>query len=76
VVGARDPQRGLAEHAVIAGEDVLDGVVERVPQVERAGDVRRRNDHREGLARALLVAAEVSALPPDAIPPLLDGAGS
>ena len=51
VIGARQPQRVLAEHAVPAHLRVDDGVLEHVAHVERPGDVGRRNDEREvGLA--------------------------
>ena len=46
VVGARHPERVAAVHALVADQDVLERVVERVAQVERAGDVRRRDDDR------------------------------
>ncbi len=56
VVGAGQPQHRLALHAVIAGEDVLQGVVQRVADVQRTGDVRRRDHHAE--RRGAGVAAE------------------
>ncbi len=43
VVGARLPQRVVAVHAVLARQRVHQRVLERVPHVQRAGDVRRRN---------------------------------
>jgi hypothetical protein len=49
MVGARLPEHILAQHAIEADQDVLDGVVERVTDVERASDVGRRNDDGEGL---------------------------
>jgi hypothetical protein len=52
VVGAEDPLRPLAAHAVGAHEHILDRAVERVAHVQRAGDVRRR--HRD---RVVLVGA-------------------
>ena len=51
VVGARQPEHFFAVHARLAGEDVLDRVIEHVAHVEHAGDVRRRND--DGISRAL-----------------------
>ena len=51
VVGARQPQRRLAAHALEADQHVLQRVVQRVADVQRAGDVRRRDDDRERLAR-------------------------
>ncbi len=47
VVGARLPQHVLAAHALEAHEDVLQRVVEGVPDVQRAGDVGRRDDDAE-----------------------------
>ncbi len=44
VVGAGHPQRDHARHARAADEDVLAGVVQGMAEVQRAGDVRRR-DH-------------------------------
>ena len=53
MVGARLPQHVLAAHAVEADQDVLDRVVERVPDMQRAGDVWRRNDDGESLRTRL-----------------------
>ena len=44
MVGARLPEHVLAAHALEAAEHVLQRVVERVPHMQRAGDVRRRDD--------------------------------
>ena len=49
VVGAGQPQRRLAAHALEADQHVLQGVVQRVADVQRAGDVRRRDDDGERL---------------------------
>jgi hypothetical protein len=43
------PEHVLAQHALVADQDVLQRVVERVPHMQRAGDVRRR-DHDGGKA--------------------------
>jgi hypothetical protein len=55
VVGAGQPQRGSAGHAVPPGQAVLDGVCEGVAQVQRARHVGGRDDHHEppALARRL-----------------------
>ena len=42
VVGARNPSGVKAGHAVVAGQAVHDGLVERVPHMQRAGHVGRR----------------------------------
>jgi hypothetical protein len=49
VVDAGEPERVVAEHAVPAGEGVLDGVGEAVPHVQLTGEVRRRHDDGERL---------------------------
>ena len=49
VVGARLPEHVLAAHALEAAEHVLQRVVERVPHVQRARHVRRRDDDAVGL---------------------------
>ena len=56
-------------------EDVLQRVVEGVPDVERAGDVGRRDDDAVRLLRRGRVGAEVAALLPARVPPRLDGGG-
>ena len=53
VIRARLPQRRVAAHAVPAGERVHQRVLERVPHVQRAGDVRRRQHDAVGGAVAL-----------------------
>ena len=47
MVGARLPQHVLAVHAVVAAQDVLQGIVERVAHVQIAGDIWRRDDNAE-----------------------------
>ena len=76
VVGAGQPEDFLAVHARLAGEDVLDGVVEDVAHGEHAGDVRRRDD--DGIRRAFGrhargVGGEAVLLQPEVIPLVLDG---
>ena len=44
VVGAGHPHGVVALHPLRANENVLQRVVERVPHVQRPGDIRRRND--------------------------------
>ena len=51
VIGARQPQRVVAAHAMPADRDIDVGVLEHVAHVERAGDVGRRDDQREDAAR-------------------------
>ena len=49
MVGAGHPQGGVALHAMIANQHILRHFVQRVADVELAGDVRRRHDDGEGL---------------------------
>ena len=47
VIAARIPQHGLAVHTMPSDDRVLDGVGERVAEMETARDVGRWDDHRE-----------------------------
>ena len=52
MVGARQPQRVVAAHAVVAREGIHDGLVERMPHVQRARHIRWwQLDGERGLAR-------------------------
>ena len=75
VVGAREPERVVARHAVVARKRVHDGLVEGVPHVENARDVGGRQ--LDGEARLVLVqaSAEVAALFPLGVPVRLDRGG-
>src|SRR5205807_4372507 len=75
VVGAGDPEGVEALHALHAHHDVLQGDVERVSHVQRARDVRRRDDDRERLLLRRELGPEVAVLLPDRIPARLDGSG-
>ncbi len=68
VIGARLPQHVAAAHPLETAEDVLQGVVERVPHMQRAGHVRRRDHDGERPRVAALRAPglERAALLPDA----------
>ena len=63
MVGADHPQRVLAQHPLAAGEDVLKRDVERVADVQRAGDVGRRHDDRPRLASGALGPEQARRLP-------------
>ena len=54
MVGSRLPQHVLAAHALVAAQDVLQGIVERMAHMQRAGDIRRRNDDGVGLGAGAL----------------------
>jgi hypothetical protein len=49
VIGAGNPERGLAAHSVPAGEDVHLRLVEHVTHVQTARDIGRRQEEREVL---------------------------
>jgi hypothetical protein len=53
MVGARLPQRIVAAHPVVAGQRVHQGLVEAMAHVQRAGDIRRRQQDAEVLVRRL-----------------------
>ena len=57
MVHAGLPQHVLAAHALEADQDVLQRVVERVAHMQRAGDVRRRDDDGERLGALRLAPA-------------------
>jgi len=50
VVGARHPQRAVALHPVVPDQHVLQGVVERMAEVQGRRHVRRRDDDAVGVA--------------------------
>ena len=72
VVGARKPERGFAFLACAADHDVLQRVIEQVSHMEDAGDVGRRDHHREGLAGVVYLAFETARRDPAVIPLLFD----
>jgi len=45
MVHARHPQRVITLHPFEADNHILQGVVERVPHVQHAGDIGRRDDN-------------------------------
>ena len=77
MVGTGLPQHISAAHALVAAQDVLQRVVERVPHVQHAGDVRRRDNHREGLCVGAVRAPRLEGLGllPNRRDPRLDGGG-
>ena len=77
MVHARLPQHVLAAHALEAHQYVLQRIVERVAHMQRAGDIRRRDDDGEGLGTLLGTGAgtERVGLFPDFGDLWLDGFG-
>ena len=64
VVHARLPQHVLAAHALEAREHVLQRVVQRVADMQAAGDVRRRDDDAERLGIRTASGAERAGFHP------------
>src|SRR5579862_4640097 len=75
VIGAGQPQRVVTLHPTRAHDDVLQRDVERVPEMELAGDVRRRDDDREDFAGARGVGLEVVEVDPQLKPSLFSRLG-
>src|SRR6266404_1960408 len=73
VVGSRQPERVVALHPVMAGQRVHDGLVERVPHVQDAGHVRRRQLDAERRTAGREASTEIAARLPHRIPGALDG---
>ena len=63
MVGADHPERVLALHSGMARQNVLQRIVERMADVQRAGDVGRRHDDGEGLGTLPLRAEQALPLP-------------
>ena len=72
VIRAGQPQNFLAVHARLAGEDVLDRVVEHMAEREHAGDVRRRDDDGICGLRRFRIRDEKFSVEPELIPFVLD----
>ena len=64
VIHTRQPQRVVALHAAAPGEDVDERVVHRVPEVQAAGDVGRRDDDAERRPPAPGIRLEVACVHP------------
>ena len=72
VVAARDPHRVVALHAMVADEDILQRIVERVAHVQLARDIRRRDNHAVRLLALIHLRVEELVLLPELIPFLLE----
>ena len=60
-----NPDRVEPAHAMLADENILQRVVDRMAQMQRPGDIRRRNDDAIRLPRRLRVGRKASLLDPD-----------
>ena len=72
VIDAGEPQSGIALHALIARQDVLQRRVKRMTHVELPRDIGRRHDDGERLFIGINRALEVTALHPKIIYFFLD----
>ena len=63
VIGAHHPQCILATHALVAHDDILQGIVERVADMQASGDIGRRVDDGEGHGIGALGPEQAIALP-------------
>ena len=73
VVAARLPQGVVAAHAMKARQRIHQCVLEGVPHVQVAGDIRRR-DH-DAIGLALATRGEIAPLFPGLVPALFDAMG-
>ena len=64
MVGARLPQHILAAHALEPDQDILQRIVQGVPHVQNAGDIRRRDDDGISLCRRVAGGFEASVFFP------------
>ena len=69
MVGAGYPKRGIILHPFPAGQDVLDGVVERVAHVQDAGHVGRGTHDGERAVEGVQVRLEIPLLLPLLVEP-------
>jgi hypothetical protein len=72
VVGARNPERVEARHPLPAGDDIDERVDQGVPDVQPAGDVRRRDDDGELRALPIEDRGEVAAFFPALVDALFE----
>ena len=72
VVGAGEPERLIAAHALEADDDVLYGLVESVTHVELPRDVGGRHHYGERLFVVVGMSLEIFALEPEVVDPLLE----
>ena len=75
VIRPRQPENFESLHARAPGEDVLDRVVENVPERQNAGHVRRRNNDGIRRLRRMRVRAEISRFLPACVPFRFHGIG-
>ena len=67
VVGAGHPQGGIALHPLGADEDILHGVIHRMPHVQLTGNIRRRHHDGVGFLVRIGLRVEVAAIQPELV---------
>ena len=75
VVGAGHPQSSVTLHALVAGQDVLPGLIHGVAHVQLAGNVRRRHHDSKGLFAAVDLGMEVTLVAPVLVDAVLSALG-
>src|SRR2546426_5755972 len=73
MVFARHPQGIVTAHTMVANEDIFYSGSDGVPQVQRAGHIRRRHADDEGGFGRITARFEVATFFPEAIPLAFDG---
>jgi hypothetical protein len=68
MIGAGHPEGVVALHAAHADQDVLQRIVEGMSQVQRAGDIGRRDDDAVRRSRGIGLAVKVAVPFPKGIP--------
>jgi len=71
VVGAWHPEAVTPLHPPPADQDVLKRVVQRMAQVQRSGDIGRRNHDAVSRPVTGWIGVEVTVLNPELVPPIL-----
>ena len=73
MVIAGHPQGVVAHHAVPADQDILQGVIQRMPHMQLTGDVRWGDNNTEGVLAFFYLSMKITMLFPEFIPFLLYG---
>ena len=74
-IGAGYPQSGVTLHALVAGQDVLPGLIHGVAHVQLAGNVRRRHHDGKGFFAAVDLGMEVTLVAPVLVDAVLSALG-
>ena len=72
MIRSRKPDRLTTLQAVLANQDILNRVVERMTEVEDISNVRRRNYYRIGVFTGIDVAMEIAFVKPVLVEAILN----